>query len=60
MLVIFTIIDDAVRRQQDLQLSREREDNIKLVQSNERQRSQCDESSSDSEESIEIYRTTRL
>ncbi|XP_019850680.1 PREDICTED: solute carrier family 35 member C2-like [Amphimedon queenslandica] len=52
--------DEAVRRQQELQLSREREDNIKLVRSNERRRSQCDESSSDSEDSVEIYRTTRL
>lgn len=60
--LLLPFLDEEVRRQQELQLSQEREDGIQLVRPNSGRKSltSYEDSSTDSEESTEIYRVTRL
>lgn len=60
--VLYPFLDEEARRQQELQLSEEREDGIQLVRPNSERKSltSYEDSSTDSEESVEIFRVTRL
>ena len=60
--LLLPFLDEEARRQQELQLSQEREDGIQLVRPNSGRKSltSYEDSSTDSEESIEIFRVTRL